>query len=61
MRVFEARTGSPLSAVNIRNRVLHPLLARLGILKGGLQAFRQFPGNLAAQARDAGRSPAAID
>ena len=25
-RLFEARNGSPLSAGNIRNRVLHPLL-----------------------------------
>lgn len=39
-RVFEARNGSPLSAGNIRNRVLHPLLARLGIPKAGLHAFR---------------------
>jgi integrase len=39
-RVFEARNGSPLSAGNIRNRVLHPLLVRLGIPKAGLHAFR---------------------
>jgi integrase len=39
-RVFEARNGSPLSAGNIRNRVLHPLLARLGIPNAGLHAFR---------------------
>jgi integrase len=39
-RVFEARNGSPLSAGNIRNRVLHPLLAKLGIAKAGLHAFR---------------------
>jgi integrase len=38
-RVFEARNGSPLSAGNIRNRVLHPLLAKLGIPKA-LHAFR---------------------
>jgi integrase len=38
--VFEARNGSPLSAGNIRNRVLHPLLARLRIPKAGLHAFR---------------------
>lgn len=40
MRVFEARNGSPLSAGNIRNRVLHPLLVKLGIPKAGLHAFR---------------------
>ena len=39
-RVFEARYGSPLSAGNIRKRVLHPLLVRLGIPKAGLHAFR---------------------
>ena len=39
-RVFEARNGSPLSAGNIRNRVLHPLLVKLGIPKAGLHAFR---------------------
>jgi integrase len=40
LRVFEARNGSPLSAGNIRKRVLHPLLAKLGIPKAGLHAFR---------------------
>jgi integrase len=40
IRLFEARNGSPLSAGNIRNRVLHPLLAKLGIPKAGLHAFR---------------------
>jgi integrase len=39
-RLFEARNGAPLSAGNIRNRVLHPLLAELGIPKAGLHAFR---------------------
>lgn len=39
-RVFEARNGSPLSAGNLRNRVLHPLLFKLGIPKAGLHAFR---------------------
>jgi integrase len=39
-RLFEARNGAPLSAGNIRKRVLHPLLARLGIPKAGLHAFR---------------------
>ena len=40
IRLFESRNGSPLSAGNIRNRVLHPLLAKLGIQKAGLHAFR---------------------
>jgi integrase len=40
IRLFESRNGSPLSAGNIRNRVLHPLLAKLGIPKAGLHAFR---------------------
>jgi integrase len=40
LRVFEARNSSPLSGGNIRNRVLHPLLAKLGIPKAGLHAFR---------------------
>ena len=39
-RLSEARNGSPLFAGNIRNRVLHPLLAKLGIPKAGLPAFR---------------------
>ena len=38
--MFEARNGSPRSARNIRNRVLHPLLVRLGIPRAGLHAFR---------------------
>jgi integrase len=40
IRLFGARNGSPLSAGNIRNRVLHPLLAKLGIPKAGLHTFR---------------------
>jgi integrase len=40
IRLFEARNGSPLSAGNIRNRVLHPLLAKLEIPRAGLHAFR---------------------
>jgi integrase len=40
VRVFEARNGAPLSDVNVRNRILHPLLAALGIPKAGLHAFR---------------------
>jgi hypothetical protein len=34
------RSAEPLAAGNIRNRVLHPLLAKLGIPKAGLHAFR---------------------
>jgi integrase len=40
IRLFEARNGAPLSAGNIRNRVLHLLLTKLGIPKAGLHAFR---------------------
>jgi integrase len=40
IRLFEARNGSPLSAGNIRKRILHPLLDKLGIPKAGLHAFR---------------------
>ena len=40
LRLFEARNGSPLHDVNVRNRVLHPILAKLGIPKAGLHAFR---------------------
>jgi integrase len=40
LRVFQARNGSPLSDVNVRNRVLHPILAALGIPRAGLHAFR---------------------
>jgi integrase len=39
-RVFEARNGSPISGNNVLKRVLHPLLAKLGIPKAGLHAFR---------------------
>lgn len=38
-RVFEPRNGSPVSDQNIRRRVLHPLLKRLGIPKAGLHAL----------------------
>lgn len=38
--MFEARNSSPLSAGNIRNRVLQPLLTKLGIPRAGLHAFR---------------------
>jgi integrase len=39
-RVFEARNGSPIPGNNVLQRVLHPLLKRLGIPKAGLHAFR---------------------
>jgi integrase len=39
-RIFSARNGSPIRDNNVRKRVLTPLLARLGIPKGGLHAFR---------------------
>jgi integrase len=39
-RVFEARNGSPICGNNIRERILQPLLKRLGIPKAGLHAFR---------------------
>jgi integrase len=39
-RVFEARNGSPISDGNIRNRVLQPLLKKLGIPKAGFHAYR---------------------
>jgi integrase len=39
-RLFRSRTGTPLAHGNLRKRVLHPLLERLGIPKAGLHAFR---------------------
>jgi integrase len=39
-RVFESQNGTPISGNNILKRVLHPLLAKLGIQKAGLHAFR---------------------
>ena len=39
-RLFQSRTGTPLADGNLRKRVLHPLLERLGIPKAGLHAFR---------------------
>jgi integrase len=39
-RMFEARNGSPISGNNVLQRVLHPLLERLGIPRAGLHAFR---------------------
>jgi integrase len=38
--LFESRKGTPLSDVNIRNRVLAPLLQKLNIPRAGLHAFR---------------------
>ena len=38
--LFQASKGTPLSDVNIRNRVLAPLLKKLGIARAGLHAFR---------------------
>lgn len=38
--LFQSAKGTPLSDVNIRNRVLAPLLKKLGIPRAGLHAFR---------------------
>jgi integrase len=38
--VFESQSGTPISGNNILKRVLRPLLAKLGIPKAGLHAFR---------------------
>jgi integrase len=38
--LFETRNGTPFNDANIRNRVLKPLLVRLGIPHAGLHAFR---------------------
>jgi integrase len=39
-RLFETRTGKPINGNNIRNRILQPLLVKLGIPKAGMHAFR---------------------
>jgi integrase len=39
-RVFQAQNGAPIHAGNIRKRVLHPLLEKLGIARGGFHAYR---------------------
>jgi integrase len=39
-RVFQASNGAPIHAGNLRKRVLHPLLAKLGIPRGGFHAYR---------------------
>jgi integrase len=39
-RVFQASNGAPIHAGNLRKRVLHPLLERLGIPRGGFHAYR---------------------
>jgi len=38
--LFESRNGTPLNDANLRNRVLKPVLVRLGIADAGLHAFR---------------------
>ncbi len=38
--LFTTRNGTPFSADDVRRRVLHPLLQRLGIPKAGHHAFR---------------------
>jgi integrase len=38
--LFETSNGTPFNDANIRNRVLKPLLKRLGIPHAGLHAFR---------------------
>ena len=39
-RLFQSCAGTPLAHGNLRKRVLHPLLERLGIPKAGPHAFR---------------------
>jgi len=39
-RVFRARNTAPIHAGNIRKRVLHPLVQKLGIARGGFHAYR---------------------
>jgi integrase len=39
-RVFQSRNGAPIHAGNLRNRMLYPLLDKLGIPRGGFHAFR---------------------
>src|SRR4029450_9013793 len=50
-RLFQSRTGTPLAHGNLRKRVLHPLLERLGIPKAGLHAFRHSSVTLLRNAR----------
>jgi integrase len=38
--LFRSRRGGPLSDTNIRNRVLKPILRKLGLAHGGLHSFR---------------------
>jgi integrase len=38
--VFQARNGAPIHAGNLRKRVLHQLLEKLGIPRGGFHAYR---------------------
>jgi integrase len=39
-RVFQASNGAPIDDGNLRSRVLHPLLKKLGIPHGGFHAYR---------------------
>ena len=39
-RVFETRNGTPLETHNVVRQVLKPLCKRLGIMPGGMHAFR---------------------
>ena len=38
--VFQSGRGTPLSASHVSDRVLHPILRRLGIPQGGMHGFR---------------------
>jgi integrase len=40
--IFQARSGKPLSQVNLLRRELHPLLGTLGISMRGFHSFRRF-------------------
>jgi integrase len=44
--VFSTKNGTPLDMNLFRRRVLHPLLAKLGIPRAGLHAFRHFSTSL---------------
>jgi hypothetical protein len=38
--LFPAKNGKPLRNNNVLRRQLHPLLAKIGIAKGGMHGFR---------------------
>ena len=59
-RLFQSRTLTPLAHGNLRKRVLHPLLERLGLPKAGLHAFRHSRVT-AAQSLNAAGSAEAVD